>query len=234
MPREITEAEAETLAMARAAYPPGTKLEWGWDENGEWCILELGDAIQCTGPLLAEDDLNTRGRMRMPRYWIIAPVESKPSEMFDAVWQFDLANSCITIGWSKLGDVSQYSREQLLQALNVLYAGSKRPTTLSLYTNMIWNFFHEIQIGDVILARRGRKILEAVGTVRALGHFSDVVKPGFPKGHTHRFFLGVTWSDEPREKHTSVLFFLCTLSLKSRQNSTMIYWAINNLPAQHN
>jgi len=28
----------------------------------------------------------------MPRYWVIAPVESKPRELFDRVWQFDLAN----------------------------------------------------------------------------------------------------------------------------------------------
>lgn len=34
----------------------------------------------------------------MPRYWVIAAVESKPSELFDKVWQFDLANGLISIG----------------------------------------------------------------------------------------------------------------------------------------
>lgn len=29
----------------------------------------------------------------MPRYWVIAPVESKPPELFDKVWKFDLANN---------------------------------------------------------------------------------------------------------------------------------------------
>lgn len=28
---------------------------------------------------------------RVPRYWLIAPVESKPPELFDKVWQFDVA-----------------------------------------------------------------------------------------------------------------------------------------------
>ena len=33
----------------------------------------------------------------MPRYWVIAPVDSKPPELFDKVWQFDLANNRISI-----------------------------------------------------------------------------------------------------------------------------------------
>jgi hypothetical protein len=32
------------------------------------------------------------GESLMPRYWVMAPVESKPPELFDKVWQFDLAN----------------------------------------------------------------------------------------------------------------------------------------------
>ena len=47
----------------------------------------------------------------MPRYWVIAPVESKPPELFDKVWQFDLVNNLISIGWKQLGDVSKMSRD---------------------------------------------------------------------------------------------------------------------------
>ena len=49
----------------------------------------------------------------MPRYWIIAPVEANPPDLFDKVWQFDLANNLISIGWSQLGDVSKLSRDEL-------------------------------------------------------------------------------------------------------------------------
>ena len=52
----------------------------------------------------------------MPRYWIIAPVEVKPTELFDKVWQFDVANNLISIGWHELGDVSTLSREALSKA----------------------------------------------------------------------------------------------------------------------
>jgi hypothetical protein len=43
----------------------------------------------------------------MTRYWVIAPLEAKPPELFDKAWQFDLANNVISIGWSGLGDVSK-------------------------------------------------------------------------------------------------------------------------------
>jgi hypothetical protein len=58
----------------------------------------------------------------MPRYWVIAPVESKPRELFDIVWQFDLANDLISIGWKQLGDVSGMNREQLSEAVDTHYS----------------------------------------------------------------------------------------------------------------
>ena len=63
----------------------------------------------------------------MPRYWVIAPFESKPPEDFDKVWQFDVANRVVSIGWSKLGDVSKMSREELFDALASTYP--EKPVT---------------------------------------------------------------------------------------------------------
>ena len=92
----------------------------------------------------------------MPRYWVIAPVESKPPQLFDRVWEFDLANNIISIGWNQLGDISQLSKEAL--AAKIANALPEKPThTKSLITNMNWSFFHEIAPGDIIIARRGRK-----------------------------------------------------------------------------
>lgn len=104
----------------------------------------------------------------MPRYWLIAPVESKPKELFQKVWQFDLARGLISIGWSDLGDVSKMSNEELAGAVASRYP-EKPPQTRALLTNMLWAFHHEISPGDYVLARRGRKVLAAVGRVLALG-----------------------------------------------------------------
>jgi hypothetical protein len=46
----------------------------------------------------------------MSRYWVIAPVEAKNPQLFDNVWQFDLANNLISIGWSEVGNISTMSR----------------------------------------------------------------------------------------------------------------------------
>ncbi len=71
----------------------------------------------------------------MPRYWVIAPVESKPADLFDKVWQYDLANNLISIGWKQLGDVSKMNREELAEAVSLAYP-DKPPSTKSLFANM--------------------------------------------------------------------------------------------------
>ena len=131
----------------------------------------------------------------MPRYWVIAPVESKPQELFDKVWQFDLANHLISIGWKQLGDVSKMSREALSEAVALAYP-DKPPATRALYTNMLWAFHHEISSGDFVLARRGRKILAAVGKVSQSAFYAPGKNPDF--GHPN--FLQVSWQEQPRDK----------------------------------
>ena len=149
----------------------------------------------------------------MPRYWVIAPVESKPIELFDKVWQFDLANNLISIGWAQLADVSKMSREQLSEAVAVKYP-DKPPATKSLLVNMLWAFYHEISIGDFIIARRGRKTLAAVGKVtrtafRATGKNSAVDHPNF---------LEVSWQEQPRNNaFDGVVFPMHTLAELSEE-----------------
>jgi predicted Mrr-cat superfamily restriction endonuclease len=83
----------------------------------------------------------------MPRYWVMAPVESKPSGLFDAVWQFDRDQNVISIGWSQLGDVTGMTNEELAQAVSTAYP-EKPPQTKGLYTNMLWAFYHELQLAS--------------------------------------------------------------------------------------
>ena len=58
------------------------------------------------GPAKSEKNL-------MTRYWVIAPTKSNPPELFEKVWQFDLSNGLISIGWRELGDVSKMSKDTL-------------------------------------------------------------------------------------------------------------------------
>jgi restriction system protein len=131
----------------------------------------------------------------MPRYWVIAPFESQPPEQYDKVWQFDLANNIISIGWQQLGNVSKMSREELSMAVASTYP-DKPAGTKGLYANMVWAFYHEICPGDFILARRGRKTLAAVGKVSQLAFYA----PGKCPFHEHPNFLGVSWQEQPCNK----------------------------------
>ncbi len=144
----------------------------------------------------------------MPRYWVIAPVESKPPELFDRVWQFDIANNLISIGWEELGDVSTMSREELSQAVALTYK-DKPPATKALIANMIWAFYHEIGPGDFIIARRGRKILAGVGRVSRSAFYA----PGRSSIHAYPNFLEVSWQELPRDKvFPDIVFPMHTLS----------------------
>ncbi len=144
----------------------------------------------------------------MPRYWVIAPFESKPPELFDKVWEFDLANNLISIGWDKLGDVSKMSREELAGGVAATFP-EKPPATKSLLTNMIWAFYHEISPGDFIVARRGRKILAAIGKVSRSAFYLAEKSPV----HKHPNFLEIEWREQPRDKaFPNVVFPMPTLA----------------------
>lgn len=149
----------------------------------------------------------------MPRYWVIAPVESKPTELFDKVWQFDLANGLISIGWQNLGDVSRMNRDDLTQVVASTFP-DKPQQTKGLIGNMLWSFYHEIRPGDFIIARRGRKTLAAVGEVTE----AAVHTPGRNPAHGHKGFLKVTWQEQPRDKaFPTVVFPMHTLAELSRE-----------------
>jgi restriction system protein len=141
----------------------------------------------------------------MPRYWVIAPVESKNSQLFDNVWQFDVTNNLISIGWSELDDISKMSRETLSNAIAVKYPDRAK----GLIFKMLWAFCHEISPGDIVIARRGRKTLVAIGKVVRSGFYA----PGrnsflAPPGYSHPNFLEVEWQAQPRDKVFPNLIFL--------------------------
>jgi restriction system protein len=135
-------------------------------------------------------------------------VESEPPELFDKVWQFDLSNGLISIGWEQLGDVSKMSREELSEAAAKTYP-DKPAATRSLIANMVWAFYHEIRPEDYVIARRGRKTLAGVGKVSGLA----VYKPGRNPAHGHPNFLEISWQPQPRnEVFPSIVFPMHTLT----------------------
>jgi len=138
----------------------------------------------------------------MTRYFLIAPFEANPGDRFERVWQYDLANDVISIGWGNVGDVTKMTREELLATVAAKYPDNP-PQTNSLIANMLWTFYHDIAPGDVILARRGRKVLAAVGDVTARAVFAHGRNPE----SMHSGYLGVRWREQPRAKLFPAIVF---------------------------
>jgi restriction system protein len=149
----------------------------------------------------------------MTRYWVIAPVESKKADLFDKVWNFDTSNNLISIGWSELGDITKMSREQLSHSVATTFP-DKPPATKSLITNMLWAFSHEIAPGDLLIARRGRKILAGVGKVIQSCFYAPGKNPFLASPeYSHPYFLKVEWQEQPRDKvFPSLVFQMYTVS----------------------
>ncbi|HEV8070612.1 MAG TPA: endonuclease NucS domain-containing protein [Planctomycetaceae bacterium] len=144
----------------------------------------------------------------MTRFWVVAPVECQPRELFDKVWQFDVDNNLLSIGWVDLGDVSKMNKEALRAAIASTYT-KKPPATQALFANMIWSFYHDIAPGDFVIARRGRKTLAGVGRVVQAASYA----PGKNPAITHPHFLEVEWRREPRDKaFSSVVFPMQTVA----------------------
>ncbi len=139
----------------------------------------------------------------MPRHWVIAPVEAKPSDLFDKVWQFDLSHDIISIGWAQLGDTSKMSREQLEEAVAVAYP-DRSPASKRYITKTVWAFCGDIAIGDCVIARRGLNVLEAVGQVSRPTFY----EPGKNPFLHHPRFLGVSWQKPPHRKVFSTRVFI--------------------------
>ena len=137
----------------------------------------------------------------MSRYWVIAPFEN--GELFEKVWAFDLDNRVISIGWSDLGDISSYPNKDSLRSAYEKQRYTTNPGNITRTVNMLWNFYHEIKEGDIVLARQGTKRLAAVGEVKSKAYYDENKGSGIASNnpeYDHRNFLDVEWYDNPRNK----------------------------------
>ncbi|MCX6821929.1 MAG: PDDEXK nuclease domain-containing protein [Candidatus Aenigmarchaeota archaeon] len=130
----------------------------------------------------------------MVRYWIIAPYDSTERKYFDKAWNYDLNNNTIAVGWRKLGDISQYkSKEEIRKKFEQIYPNDN-PSSITRDVNTIWSFYHDISIGDIIIARQGRKKIINIGQVtRTAYHNESKGKERTPIGNCYPNFIGVGW-----------------------------------------
>ena len=73
---------------------------------------------------------------------------------------------------------------------------------------MLWAFYHEIGLGDFVIARRGRKTLAAAGKVVRTGFYAPGRNPFLASpDYSHGNFLEVEWQAQPRDKGFEFIVF---------------------------
>lgn len=109
-----------------------------------------------------DDESDDNGAMgdadvKKTRYWMYAPGEGA------CKWDEFYKKGIMAIGWSAIGDLSDYeSKEAMKLAMKKAYDDS-RPYKMSALAT--WQFANEIQVGDVIFVKRGRDTIIGRGIV---------------------------------------------------------------------
>jgi len=101
------------------------------------------------------------GGFGMRRHWVITPYNSAQPEIFEKAWEYDVANDTVAIGFGGLGDTADLSEEELTERCRQIWG--ERYSTRD--RNTIWRFYHEMAVGDLVIARRGTKRVVGIGTV---------------------------------------------------------------------
>jgi len=153
----------------------------------------------------------------MGKYWVIAPYDSIKTKIFERVWEYDLKNGTIAIGWKDLGDVSQMkSKGELRQKYMEVYGDEKN---LTRDCNSIWSFYNEISLGDVIIARRGTKKIIGIGTVTRTPFYDEEKGKERVASLTDHFFsnfINVKW-EEKAIKFDKIVFSFYTIYKISKE-----------------
>jgi hypothetical protein len=98
-------------------------------------------------------------------YWLYAPGR-------DALhWDAFYANGIMGLGWDKLGDIKQYkSKDEIRDVLNQVN-GDNNPKPNNVAAN--YEFANTMQIGDVIIAKKGRGKLLGYGIVTSDYYYDE-------------------------------------------------------------
>ena len=103
-----------------------------------------------------DDDEWYANRFGTADVWVIAPGEGA------RLWAEFLEAGVAAIGWDDLGDLAEYESREGIRAALIANGAGENPTMQSLAA---WEFVHEVAVGDIVLAKRGRSAILGWGTV---------------------------------------------------------------------
>jgi predicted HNH restriction endonuclease len=135
----------------------------------------------------------------MSKVWIIAPYSIDYPVDWQRIWECNLRDGFISIGWAALGNVSKLSVEQIAKLHKEKWENSSHKSAVR-DAHCLFNFWNNLQVKDTIVARRGRKAIAAVGRV--------IGKPYYDRRKTRKIFRGphaypnhidIEWDEDIRD-----------------------------------
>lgn len=121
-----------------------------WERKGDADLYDYYDSLL---EIIRQTASNAEG----VQTWIYSPGEGA------CKWDECVANQQMYLGWDEMGDLEQYeNREAMKTRMKELYGEGKEYRNDSLAT---WEFVHEMNIGDVVFAKKGRGRIVGRGVV---------------------------------------------------------------------
>lgn len=128
---------------------------WCVNNDGTWELWQKAAPQQ----QIIESTVNTD-----PRVWIYAPGEQA------SLWEECQQQGLMRLGWDELGDFSQFnSRQDVIAKMKEIYdADNNSNDTLA-----VWQFLNDVQIGDIVYAKKGTYHLIGRGVVEGEYVYDD-------------------------------------------------------------
>lgn len=190
------------VAFARSYLVKG-----GYIDNsvtGIWTLTEKGQTVEMTDDLASDifksgvDDYQAKCKdknalgdadVETVHYWLYAPGEGA------ALWDDFYNNGLMGLGWHELGDLNAYvSKEEMAEKLRELRGGD------SSYKNSVhavWQFVHELKVGDIVFAKKGRTEILGRGIVESDYEYDEEHEGEYPNIRRVKWTHKGSWqSDE--------------------------------------
>ena len=144
----------------------------------------------------------------MTRYWAIAPADYNQVQKFERFWEYEKDNNVIAIGWN-IGDIPSWTQKKVQDRFDDHFPGWSKHGL-----HQLTKFYNEIQPGDRIIARGGRKKVVGIGTVTGPAYFSPTegsTMTGVTDVDPHENFLPVQWDDLSEQVFPDIVFGMQTV-----------------------
>ena len=114
------------------------------------------------------------------KYWMFSPGENARK------WDVCTAEGVMCLGWDELGNLQEYeSRETMREQMRQEYGLDGSYMNASLAT---WEFANDIQVGDIVFAKRGRTTIVGRGVVESEYYYDE-------KRDEYRNLRKVRWTE---------------------------------------